>query len=494
MRITNTMRTNSTLNHINRAKISMNDAENRLAAEKKITRPSDDPIIAIRALSLRSSLSQIDLYLSNVKSAESWLKLTESSLDNIDGVYTDILQLSEQGSSDQFTLENRSAVIEVLQQYKSALYDELDTSYAGRYIFSGYKTDSAFTFQTSEDANKSYEITQSLSSDDITQMKVMTKSVAIDTANLTTIDADSTPETVSAYRMRLAYSGCSSTTAPQITVDGTAFAGAIESVSYEEYAAIVSSAAYETTTNTVYYIHDTGELAFTDDLYTSFKEAEDIAVTYQKDSFAEGDVRPEMYFNCKDITDAANPIDYVLPDNGQKISYTINFNQTLQINTLGNESVSFDFARDIDDLCNALQQVADVESKISELKAMKTSSLYTSNSDQEAIASMIEASEKELEYAKQNMEDLFSAQITKTNAYQQTANLQISDLGARSTRLTLAKSRLTEQQTTFKDLKSKNEDIDLEEATVEYSSAGVLYEAALVAASNVVKQTLLNYI
>lgn len=72
-------------------KNNLNTSENELATEKKITRPSDDPIVAIRALSLRSSLSEINQYLKhNIPDAESWLDVTHSSLNNMDGILSDI--------------------------------------------------------------------------------------------------------------------------------------------------------------------------------------------------------------------------------------------------------------------------------------------------------------------------------------------------------------------------------------------------------------------
>ena len=119
MRITNTMMINSTMRNVNSSKTNLNSAENQMGTEKKITRPSDDPIIAIRALSLRSSLSEISMYLTNnIPEAESWIGITESALDNMDSALGDIYELCTQGASDQFTIENRSAIIQVLNQYK----------------------------------------------------------------------------------------------------------------------------------------------------------------------------------------------------------------------------------------------------------------------------------------------------------------------------------------------------------------------------------------
>ena len=140
-----------------------------------------------------------------------------------------------------------------------------------------------------------------------------------------------------------------------------------------------------------------------------------------------------------------------------------------------------------------MQQVSDIEDKIAKLKSMKESTVY-SDAEKDKIQTMIDASNKELDYAKDSMKKLFSKEMPRVKAYQQSVDLQIADLGARDARLTLAKSRLTEQQTTFKDLKSQNEDADLEEIVVNYTSAKTLYQAALNAAASCVKQSLLDYI
>ena len=93
MRITNTMMMNATLRNVGQSKNNLADLENQMATEKKITRPSDDPIVAIRALSLRASLNEINQYLkSNIPDAQAWLEVSESSLNNMDSILSDITE------------------------------------------------------------------------------------------------------------------------------------------------------------------------------------------------------------------------------------------------------------------------------------------------------------------------------------------------------------------------------------------------------------------
>ena len=61
MRITNRMMINNSLANINVNKNQMNTMDTQLSTQKKISRPSEDPIIAIRALRFRSNLNEIEL-------------------------------------------------------------------------------------------------------------------------------------------------------------------------------------------------------------------------------------------------------------------------------------------------------------------------------------------------------------------------------------------------------------------------------------------------
>lgn len=485
MRVTNTMMTNNTMRNVNKSKNNLYTTEQQMSSQKKICKPSDDPIVAIRALSLRTSLTEIEQYLKkNVPDADAWLTLTETSLDNMNTVLGDIYKYCNQGSTDSFTLDNRQAIVECIDQLKKALYSEGNADYSGRYIFTGYRTDTALTFQTETDAEVSYSITQQFSGDDFAATKYMKNRV--DITNVDSVAAADTPEAEEVYCLRLAYDNCSSNTPPSIMVDGAAYAGNVVSVSTAELEQLLSTTGLAD--DTAYYVYDRGEVAFSTDTYAALKNAGDISVTFQKDEFEKGDIRPEHYFDCVDLTNNAA---YTLGDN-QDIEYTINFSQTLKVNTRANAVLSYNIARDLDNLMNSLTDVANIEDNIAKLEEMKKSSLYKDK--QTELDSMLEAANKELDYAKNNMETLFSKGMTQMQEYQAVLNTEISDIGSREVRLTLAKTRLTQQQTTFKDLKSKNEDLELEDITVEFAAAETIYDAAIATASKTVRQSLLDYL
>ncbi len=57
MRMTNKIMQNNSLYNINNNKLLQDKLSTQMSTQKNITRPSDDPIIAIRALRLRTNVA-----------------------------------------------------------------------------------------------------------------------------------------------------------------------------------------------------------------------------------------------------------------------------------------------------------------------------------------------------------------------------------------------------------------------------------------------------
>ena len=139
MRITNQMVTGNSLRNMQKSMSAVNKATETMTSGKKISQASDDPVIAVRALKLRTTVNQLEQYKKkNIPDADSWLKITTTSLDNITKRLTDIQSYCVQGSTDSFNSTNRSAIIDSLKALQEMLYSEGNSTYAGRYIFSGY--------------------------------------------------------------------------------------------------------------------------------------------------------------------------------------------------------------------------------------------------------------------------------------------------------------------------------------------------------------------
>ena len=154
MRITNNIILHNTSININGNKGNVDTLNNQMTSQKKIQRPSDDPVTAIRALRLRSTLSEIDQYYEkNIPDAESWLDVTETAITSMQEVIKTIRTQCEYGAQDSLTTDNRKTILTQLEKLRDKLYSEGNADYAGRTVFTGYRTNKKLTFTEDEQKN-----------------------------------------------------------------------------------------------------------------------------------------------------------------------------------------------------------------------------------------------------------------------------------------------------------------------------------------------------
>lgn len=500
MRITNKMMTNNMMGNINKNKLNMNTLEEQYSSGKKIQRPSDDPIIAVRALKLRTNLSELSQYAEkNIPDARSWMDVTESALSTVNSLLSQVNTYCVQGSTDTLTADDRSSIAENLQQMKQQIYQEGNTNYAGRYVFTGYKTDSSLTF-TDEEASLNYTIKQNIPGNEIQVVNKVTGSYNLSDYDDGSIDFSKAPMINEIYRIQLAYDNLSSTPPDAINYTIKDSSGSITeqtiSSSYIQPISSTDPKAYTPDPDKVNYIHETGELIIGSTIYDDLRKADNIQVEYSKSGFESGQLKPEHYFDCT-MTDSdkpeQEPITYTKAVDGQAIQYEVNYNQKLSVNTEGSDAITHGMGRCIDNILNAVNEVKETESKITEVeKRLKDTTL-----DEDQVArynKMKEQLETELDLKKEIMQKAFDIGISTTNDEQDRVNTAVADLGSRAVRLQLTENRLSSQKVDYEDLLSSNEDADMVETYIKYGSAETIYNASLSAAAKVVKNTLLDFL
>ena len=511
MRITNSMISKNSMSNMNTNKINVNTLNNQMSSQKKISRPSEDPVVAIRALRLRSNLNELNQYYEkNIPDAESWMEITESALSNMKEILTTIRTQCDAGSNDPLTEEDRSAILKNLQSLRKQVYAESNADYAGRTVFTGYKTNSTMTF-LKDDSEIKYSITEPISYENIEEKSYYSNLVTVPTT-LTDVQSGvavaDLPQEVSNQRIRLSYDNLGDMNADDIkyiAADGTEVAlntytytdetGATQTVSVNTTTDYTTWAegGYQVADNEVIYLKETGELILGKDVATQLNSNRtQLTVTYTKEGFKNGELRPEQYFDCQNITDPANVITYTKEN--QEISYTIAFNQTLVVNTQGSDVFNSSIGRDVDDLTDAVEAAIAAHEKVAKIKSMMEETQYSDTVSQEGLSQWLEAAQKEADYADDNMQKLYSQGISKFDGYLSDVVLATTDLGSRADRLSLTKNRMSNQQATYEELKSKNEDKDLSDIIIEYTSAYTAYQASLQASAKANSQTLLNYI
>lgn len=518
MRITNKIMQNNNLTNINANKVYQDKLSTQMSTEKKVSRPSDDPVVAIRALRLRSSVTEITQYYSkNIPDANSWLEVTEDSLSNLTSIVTDMISQATKGSNGDLTLKDRQIILEQLQALGDEVYSTANADYAGRYVFSGYRTDTPISFTSASTDN--YSITEQIDSsaiDDITH---------ITTGDLLNINAgnynnytdvsETKIDSVTVNRIRLAYDDCKAGATP--TIKYNVQDAATGTWSTATFTATKTMNSYDTDNgldpytyvsqndDAVVYVPDTGELllgskvydtlmATKDDPSTKADEAE-IQVTYEKNNWEIGDLRPEHYYACENTTQGIKYNEAYLTGDAetQAIEYDVGFNQTIRVNSTAGECFKTGIGREVNDLVTSMQEVMNIQ-VVKENIETKLEDTGLTDDQRALLQTQLEAAEKAYTLAKDKCQKTFEGGITAFQGYLDDANLCITDTGTRSKKLELIENRMQSQKTTFETLKSENEDIDITEVAIQLSSAELTYEAALMATGKVMQSTLLNYI
>lgn len=509
MRITNKIMQRNNLSNINTNKIYQDKLSTQMSTQKKINRPSDDPVVAIRALRLRSSVTEITQYYSkNIPDANSWLEVTEGALKNLSEIITNMISQSTKGANGDLESKDRQIILEQLKALGEEVYTTGDADYAGRYVFTGYRTDTSLSFP--EATNKTYEITEQL---DKSALGSFTKVESGDLlnwtsanyGNLTNADMQSV-EALEVYRIRLSYNDCEAGFAPTISYQDAT--GAPKTMTATVVHSYDDPSPYKQAMDddAVIFVPETGELLLGKNRYAELSEVKDdvstiknegeIRVTYQKSQWEKGDLRPEHYFYCKSDPGSADEIEYndgYLKEEKeeQSIEYDVGFNQTIRVNSTADECFQHGIGREVDDLVNAMQEVVDLEAIQSKISKQLENATGT---DAETLQSQLDAVEKALTFSKDKCQKMFEGGITSFQGYLDSANLSITNCGTRSSKLELIENRMQNQKTSFETLKSENEDADITEVAIELKAAELTYEAALMATGKVMQTTLLNYV
>lgn len=150
MRITQSMLAANSLRHINSSYTQLQTLQNQLSTGKKITRPSDDPVIATKGMAYRSNLSEIDQYKRNLTEAYSWFDNSEAGLEQVNSIFQRAKELMVQGTNGTNEGQDRQAIAREIEQLKLDFMQVANTQVAGRYIFNGVDVGNAPVTQNAD--------------------------------------------------------------------------------------------------------------------------------------------------------------------------------------------------------------------------------------------------------------------------------------------------------------------------------------------------------
>ncbi|MEI5907602.1 flagellar hook-associated protein FlgL [Bacillus spongiae] len=148
MRVTQNMLANNSLTNLSQSYSRLGELQEQLSTGKKITKPSDDPVVAMKGMYYRSNLTSIEQYKRNLSEMYLWLETSEAGMEQANAGLQRIRELTVKGLNGTLSPEDQEAVAEEIEQIKLDLVSTAETKISGRYIYHGTDVDQSPIKQT----------------------------------------------------------------------------------------------------------------------------------------------------------------------------------------------------------------------------------------------------------------------------------------------------------------------------------------------------------
>jgi len=141
MRVTPSLTQRMLLADLDRARQRLATTQEQASSGLRVNRPSDDPVAAGEAVTLRASLGDVAQLGRNVSRAETRLLTAERAIASGVDVLIRARELAVQGANDTNDAESRRLIAEEVAALHGELLSNSNENAAGSYLFSGYASD-----------------------------------------------------------------------------------------------------------------------------------------------------------------------------------------------------------------------------------------------------------------------------------------------------------------------------------------------------------------
>ncbi|WP_419393367.1 flagellar hook-associated protein FlgL [Cytobacillus praedii] len=137
MRVTQSMLTNNMLRNLTSSYHKLGKYQEQLSSQKKISRPSDDPVVVFKGISYRTSVNDVSQYQRNMSEVNVWLENTEDALEKAGSSIHRLTDLITQANTGTVTDDDRKKIEDEIEEIKKQLVSIANTKISGKYIFNG---------------------------------------------------------------------------------------------------------------------------------------------------------------------------------------------------------------------------------------------------------------------------------------------------------------------------------------------------------------------
>lgn len=120
----------------------MGKLQDQLTTGKKVNRPSDDPVVAMKGMGYRMQVDKVAQFQRNLGEVNNWLDSSEDALDKVGQVLHRAKELMTNAASGSVSDSDREMILKEMEQLQQHMQSLGNTKIGDKYIFSGTKTGS----------------------------------------------------------------------------------------------------------------------------------------------------------------------------------------------------------------------------------------------------------------------------------------------------------------------------------------------------------------
>lgn len=141
MRVTNNTMMNSIVRYLSNQNKALFERQTIIASQKRLNKPSDDPLGMGNVLDYRQTLASIDQYVKNIETGKTRVEVTETTLGLADELIAMVRGIARVESDG--TTESRLKASDSVKSLFDQVLNVANTKFNDNYLFSGNQTKTA---------------------------------------------------------------------------------------------------------------------------------------------------------------------------------------------------------------------------------------------------------------------------------------------------------------------------------------------------------------
>lgn len=141
MRVSDQQFFGSTIGDLQHTKERIVRAQEQIASQQRIVKPSDDPSIFGQAILEKAALADNEQWIRNIQFGTARAAVADQTLGQVQNLISRVRELAVQARSDTTSAQGRVTIAQEVRQLHRQLIQVANTEVAGQPVFAGTKTD-----------------------------------------------------------------------------------------------------------------------------------------------------------------------------------------------------------------------------------------------------------------------------------------------------------------------------------------------------------------